>query len=96
MRGRTRHAGFVLIIERTHAPHQAALPRRSRRQPAALRRAEGGAASERGEIGDALQAVEDREIAALIEAEAVGLRSITDGEYRRASWRPISSPPSTG
>src|SRR4029077_2025425 len=42
---------------------------------------------ERGEIGaDALQAVEDREIAALIKKqEAVGLRSITDGEYRRAS-----------
>jgi 5-methyltetrahydropteroyltriglutamate--homocysteine methyltransferase len=44
---------------------------------------------ERGEIGaDALHAVEDREIVALIDKqEAVGLQSITDGEYRRASWQ---------
>jgi 5-methyltetrahydropteroyltriglutamate--homocysteine methyltransferase len=44
---------------------------------------------ERGEIGaDALHAVEDREIATLIgKQEAAGLRSITDGEYRRASWQ---------
>src|SRR3979490_404612 len=44
---------------------------------------------ERGEIGaDALRAVEDREIEALIKKqEAVGLQSITDGEYRRASWQ---------
>jgi 5-methyltetrahydropteroyltriglutamate--homocysteine methyltransferase len=34
-----------------------------------------------------LKAVEDREIDALIKKqEAVGLRSITDGEYRRAFW----------
>jgi 5-methyltetrahydropteroyltriglutamate--homocysteine methyltransferase len=34
-----------------------------------------------------LKAVEDREIEALIgKQEAVGLRSITDGEYRRAFW----------
>jgi 5-methyltetrahydropteroyltriglutamate--homocysteine methyltransferase len=54
---------------------------------AALKEARGK--RERGEIGaDALQAVEDREIAALIKKqEAVGLRSITDGEYRRASWQ---------
>src|SRR5712691_4590233 len=44
---------------------------------------------ERGEIdAAALRAVEDREIAALIrKQEAVGLRSVTDGEYRRASWQ---------
>jgi 5-methyltetrahydropteroyltriglutamate--homocysteine methyltransferase len=44
---------------------------------------------ERGEIGRAeLKEVEDREIVALIrKQEAVGLRSITDGEYRRASWQ---------
>jgi methionine synthase II (cobalamin-independent) len=44
---------------------------------------------ERGEIGaDALKAIEDREIDALIKRqEAVGLQSITDGEYRRASWQ---------
>jgi 5-methyltetrahydropteroyltriglutamate--homocysteine methyltransferase len=50
---------------------------------------EARAKRERGEIGaDALHAVEDREIAALIEKqEAAGLKSITDGEYRRASWQ---------
>jgi 5-methyltetrahydropteroyltriglutamate--homocysteine methyltransferase len=44
---------------------------------------------ERGEIdANALKAIEDREIAALIaKQEAAGLRSITDGEYRRASWQ---------
>jgi 5-methyltetrahydropteroyltriglutamate--homocysteine methyltransferase len=43
---------------------------------------------ERGEIdAAALKAVEDREIEAVIrKQEAVGLRSITDGEYRRAFW----------
>ena len=35
-----------------------------------------------------LKAIEDREIAALIaKQEAAGLKSITDGEYRRASWQ---------
>jgi 5-methyltetrahydropteroyltriglutamate--homocysteine methyltransferase len=35
-----------------------------------------------------LKAIEDREIAALIKKqEAAGLKSITDGEYRRASWQ---------
>jgi 5-methyltetrahydropteroyltriglutamate--homocysteine methyltransferase len=54
---------------------------------------------ERGEIGADhlsadnlrsvdLRAVEDEEIVKLIRRqEAVGLRSITDGEYRRASWQ---------
>ncbi len=44
---------------------------------------------ERGEIDTAaLKSVEDREIGALIKKqEAVGLQSITDGEYRRASWQ---------
>jgi 5-methyltetrahydropteroyltriglutamate--homocysteine methyltransferase len=44
---------------------------------------------ERGEIGPAeLAAVEDAEIAELIRRqEGVGLSSITDGEYRRASWQ---------
>src|SRR5690242_13148100 len=42
----------------------------------------------RGEISDeALNAIEDREIAGVIaKQEAAGLRSITDGEYRRISW----------
>src|SRR5262245_39652735 len=44
---------------------------------------------ERGEIDDAaLTAIEDREVAALIkQQEAAGLQSVTDGEYRRASWQ---------
>src|SRR3954467_3281616 len=44
---------------------------------------------ERGEIDAAqLKEVEDREILALIrKQEAAGLKSITDGEYRRASWQ---------
>ncbi|MBV9969538.1 MAG: 5-methyltetrahydropteroyltriglutamate--homocysteine S-methyltransferase [Xanthobacteraceae bacterium] len=44
---------------------------------------------ERGEIGPAeLAAVEDAEIERLIRRqEAVGLKSITDGDYRRASWQ---------
>jgi 5-methyltetrahydropteroyltriglutamate--homocysteine methyltransferase len=44
---------------------------------------------ERGEIGPAdLAAVEDAEVAGLIRRqEAAGLQSITDGEYRRASWQ---------
>ena len=42
----------------------------------------------RGEIGvPALAEIEDREIDGVIrKQEAVGLRSITDGEYRRVSW----------
>jgi 5-methyltetrahydropteroyltriglutamate--homocysteine methyltransferase len=44
---------------------------------------------ETGEItAEQLKAVEDREIDALIrKQEAAGLKSITDGEYRRASWQ---------
>src|SRR5580692_136285 len=44
---------------------------------------------ERGEIGaDAFRAIEDEEIVKLIrKQEEVGLKSITDGEYRRASWQ---------
>jgi 5-methyltetrahydropteroyltriglutamate--homocysteine methyltransferase len=42
----------------------------------------------RGEIAaDAFKAIEDREIEGVIRRqEAVGLKSITDGEYRRLSW----------
>jgi 5-methyltetrahydropteroyltriglutamate--homocysteine methyltransferase len=44
---------------------------------------------ERGEIGrDRLSAVEDEEIVKLIRRqEEIGLQSVTDGEYRRASWQ---------
>jgi 5-methyltetrahydropteroyltriglutamate--homocysteine methyltransferase len=44
---------------------------------------------ERGEIeATALTAIEDREIEKLIKKqENVGLKAVTDGEYRRASWQ---------
>jgi 5-methyltetrahydropteroyltriglutamate--homocysteine methyltransferase len=44
---------------------------------------------ERDEIGrDALAAVEDEEIVKLVRRqEDIGLKSVTDGEYRRASWQ---------
>src|ERR1700681_4697556 len=56
-------------------------------RPAVLKDARGK--HERGEIGtDELAAIEDREIAAVIgKQEAVGLKSVTDGEFRRASWQ---------
>src|SRR5215470_7204933 len=43
---------------------------------------------EKGEISvDALSAVEDREIAAIIKKqEEIGLKAVTDGEFRRAFW----------
>ena len=55
-------------------------------RPAALKEAR--AKRERGEIGaEELKAVEDREIEKVItKQEAVGLKSITDGEFRRAFW----------
>src|SRR5215475_11475105 len=54
---------------------------------AALKEARGQ--REKGEIApEQLKAIEDREIEALIrKQEAAGLKSITDGEYRRASWQ---------
>jgi 5-methyltetrahydropteroyltriglutamate--homocysteine methyltransferase len=55
-------------------------------RPAALKEAR--AKRETGEIDAAtLKAIEDRVIAAAIrKQESVGLKSITDGEYRRAFW----------
>src|SRR6188768_4030039 len=55
-------------------------------RPARLKEARGK--HERGEIAaDALKAVEDREIAAIIrKQEDVGLKAVTDGEFRRAFW----------
>src|SRR5437870_2439044 len=55
-------------------------------RPAALKEAR--AKRERGEIGaEQLKAVENREIDKVIKKqEAAGLRSITDGEFRRAFW----------
>ena len=42
----------------------------------------------RGELGaEAFRAIEDREVEGVIrKQEAIGLKSITDGEYRRISW----------
>ena len=56
-------------------------------RPARLKEAR--AKHERGEIDDAaLKEIEDLEIAAVIaKQEAVGLQSVTDGEFRRASWQ---------
>ena len=56
-------------------------------RPAALKDARAKRA--RGEISaQALTEIEDREIVALIaRQEAIGLKSITDGEYRRESWQ---------
>jgi 5-methyltetrahydropteroyltriglutamate--homocysteine methyltransferase len=50
---------------------------------------EARAQRERGEIdADALRAIEDGEIVRLIRRqEEIGLQSVTDGEYRRASWQ---------
>src|SRR5215468_4451215 len=55
-------------------------------RPAALKEARGSHA--RGEIdAAALKAVEDRAIAAAVaKQEAVGLQSVTDGEFRRSWW----------
>ena len=55
-------------------------------RPAALKEAR--ARRERGEISpEELKAVEDREIEKVIrKQEEVGLRSVTDGEFRRAFW----------
>ena len=55
-------------------------------RPAVLRAAR--ARRERGEIAEAeLAAIEDREIESVIRRqEEIGLRSVTDGEFRRAFW----------
>jgi 5-methyltetrahydropteroyltriglutamate--homocysteine methyltransferase len=55
-------------------------------RPAALKKAR--AKRERGEItAEELKTIEDREIEAVIrKQEEAGLRSVTDGEFRRAFW----------
>ena len=64
------------------ADHVGSLLRSTALKDARARRA-------RGEIdASALRAVEDEEIVRLIRRqEEVGLKSVTDGEYRRASWQ---------
>jgi 5-methyltetrahydropteroyltriglutamate--homocysteine methyltransferase len=56
-------------------------------RPMALKEAR--AKREMGEIDDAaLRAIEDREIEKVIKKqEEIGLKSVTDGEFRRASWQ---------
>jgi len=56
-------------------------------RPVTLREAR--ARHERGEIGaEALKVAEDEAIAEVIrKQEAVGLKAVTDGEFRRASWQ---------
>ena len=55
-------------------------------RPAALKQAR--AKRERGEItAEELKTIEDREIEAVIrKQEEAGLRSVTDGEFRRSFW----------
>src|SRR5690348_13979890 len=49
---------------------------------------EARAKREKGEISDSdLKAIEDREVAAIVRRqEDVGLKAVTDGEFRRAFW----------
>ena len=73
-------------MQRTKPPfradHVGSLLRSAALKEARDRRARGEIAAEQ------LRAVEDREIEALIrKQEAVGLKSVTDGEYRRRSWQ---------
>src|SRR6202142_4524389 len=53
-----------------------------------LRLKQARAQREHGEItGEQLKAIEDREIAAVIKRqEDIGLKAVTDGEFRRAFW----------
>jgi 5-methyltetrahydropteroyltriglutamate--homocysteine methyltransferase len=72
-------------MQRTEPPYRADHVGSLLRPPALK---EARARRERNEItAEQLRAVEDREIeAAIKKQEAVGLQSITDGEYRRAFW----------
>ena len=64
------------------ADHVGSLLRSAALKEARGRRQSGAVAA------DELKAIEDREIEILIgKQEAVGLKSITDGEFRRASWQ---------
>jgi 5-methyltetrahydropteroyltriglutamate--homocysteine methyltransferase len=77
--------GVKVTMQRTRPPfradHVGSLLRPAPLKEARERRA-------RGEISvDDLKAVEDREIETVIrKQEAVGLKAVTDGEFRRATW----------
>jgi 5-methyltetrahydropteroyltriglutamate--homocysteine methyltransferase len=84
-RDRRRDVGLTPMQRATppfRADHVGSLLRTAALKDARSRR-------ERSEIGPAeLAAIEDAEITELIRRqEAVGLKSVTDGEYRRASWQ---------
>ena len=72
-------------MQRTQPPfradHVGSLLRSGRLKQARARR-------ERGDIGaEYLKAIEDEEISAIIKKqEAIGLKAVTDGEFRRAFW----------
>src|SRR5262245_56845558 len=73
-------------MQRTHPPfradHVGSLLRSPALKDARAKRESGALAP------DAFKAIEDREIEALIKKqEAVGLKSITDGEFGRKSWQ---------
>jgi 5-methyltetrahydropteroyltriglutamate--homocysteine methyltransferase len=84
---RARRASVGLISMQRSKPPFRADHVGSLLRPARLKEAR--AKHERGEIDDAaLKEIEDREIEAVIaKQEAAGLRSATDGEFRRASWQ---------
>ncbi len=91
-RNRTAGLGLSTLTQQHTTRRRATAPFRADHVGSLLRTAALKAARgrrERGEIGaDELRAVEDEEIVKLIRRqEAVGLGSITDGEYRRASWQ---------
>jgi len=86
-RPRPRDLGLGLMaLRRTRPPYRADHVG-SLLRPAALKEAR--LKHERGEIDAAeLRAAEDEAIAAVIRTqEAVGLKAVTDGEFRRASWQ---------
>jgi 5-methyltetrahydropteroyltriglutamate--homocysteine methyltransferase len=74
------------VLQRVRPPfradHVGSLLRSAALKEARARRASGAITA------DELKAVEDREIEVLVKKqEAVGLRSVTDGENRRRSWQ---------
>ena len=81
----------VLATRRNHGqPHQAAVPRRPCRQPAAPARSCWRRASsmKQGKITPAeLRTIEDEAIRDAVKMqEEIGLQGVTDGEFRRGSW----------
>jgi 5-methyltetrahydropteroyltriglutamate--homocysteine methyltransferase len=81
----SRGPGMGLSMQRAKPPfradHVGSLLRTARLKAARELRARGEMAA------DAFKTIEDREVEGVIrKQEAIGLRSVTDGEYRRISW----------